>query len=44
VEVTERACAGAGVSVVLAGGRRLQLDKGFDAATLRTAVGVLELL
>jgi hypothetical protein len=44
VEVAEPACADAGVSVVLAGGRRLQLDKGFDAATLRAAVSVLDLL
>jgi hypothetical protein len=44
VEVAEPVRPNAGVSVVLAGGRRLQLDKGFDAATLRAAVSVLELL
>ena len=42
VEVTAPDGTSAGVTVVLAGGRRVHLDKGFDAATLRAAVKVLE--
>ena len=42
VEVAEPESTRAGVSVVLACGRRLQLDRGFDAATLRAAVSALE--
>jgi hypothetical protein len=44
VEVAEPDRTSAGVSVVLARGRRVQLDRGFDVATLRAAVSVLELL
>ena len=44
VEVTDPACTPSGVSVVLAGGRRVELDRGFDASTLRAAVSVLERL
>jgi len=44
VEVADSACTRAGVSVVLASGRRVELDRGFDAATLQTAMSVLERL
>jgi hypothetical protein len=44
VEVADSACTRAGVSVVLACGRRVELDRGFDAATLRSAMSVLERL
>jgi hypothetical protein len=42
VELTEPACKGSGVSVLLACGRRVELAKGFDASTLVEAVSVLE--
>jgi hypothetical protein len=42
VEVADPGRPSGGVSVVLAGGRRLQLDRDFDAATLRAAVSALE--
>ena len=42
VEVAGSACTRAGVSVVLACGRRVELDRGFDAPTLRAAMSVLE--
>lgn len=44
VEVTKCVCSESGVAVVLAGGRRVELAKGFDAATLAEAVSVLERL
>jgi hypothetical protein len=44
VEVGELDCHGSGVAVVLACGRRVELAKGFDAATLTEAVRVLERL
>jgi hypothetical protein len=42
VEVAASESTSGGVLVVLACGRRVQLDRGFDAATLRAAVNVLE--
>lgn len=44
VEVTEPACRGSGVAVLLACGRRLEVARGFDKATLAEAVSVLERL
>ena len=44
VELAEPTTTGAGVVVVLAGGRRVELARGFDAATLGLAVSVLERL
>jgi hypothetical protein len=44
VQVTEPAKIGSGVAVVLACGRRVELAKGFDAATLAEAVSALERL
>jgi hypothetical protein len=44
VEVTKSVCRESGVGVLLAGGRRLELAKGFHAATLAEAVSVLERL
>jgi len=44
VEVSEPACVGSGIAVVLACGRRVELARGFDAATLAQAVSVLERL
>jgi hypothetical protein len=44
VEVTKSVCREAGVAVLLACGRRVELAKGFDAATLGEAVSVLERL
>jgi hypothetical protein len=44
VEVTKSVCKESGVAVVLACGRRVELAKGFDAATLAEAVSVLERL
>jgi hypothetical protein len=44
VEVTESACNGSGIAVLLTCGRRVELAKGFDAATLAQAVSVLERL
>jgi hypothetical protein len=44
VELSEAAWTRAGVSVVLASGRRVELDRGFDAATLKAAVSALERL
>jgi hypothetical protein len=42
VQVRDSDCTRAGVSVVLGGGRRVELDRGFDAATLRAAISVIE--
>ena len=42
VEVSEPAGIGSGITVVLACSRRVELAKGFDAATLAQAVSVLE--
>jgi hypothetical protein len=44
VEVAESDRKGSGVAVVLARGRRVELAKGFDAATLTEAVRALERL
>jgi hypothetical protein len=46
VEVTGRDPAGAssGLAVVLAGGRRIEIGRGFDAPTLQQAVRTLEQL
>jgi len=44
VEVTEPACKAAGIAVLLGCGRRVELARGFDAATLAEAVSVLERL
>jgi hypothetical protein len=44
VEVTKSACKESGVALLLACGRRVELTKGFDAATLAEAVSVLERL
>jgi hypothetical protein len=40
--LTAEAKGSAGVEVVLAGGRRLRLERGFDPATLSAAVATLE--
>ena len=42
VEVAEPDRIGSGVTVVMACGRRVELAKGFDAATLAQAVSVLD--
>jgi len=44
VEVSACASIGSGIAVVLACGRRVELAKGFDTATLAQAVSVLERL
>ena len=44
VEVTKSTCKESGVALLLAFGRRIELTKGFDAATLAEAVSVLERL
>ena len=44
VEVGESVRIGSGVAVVLACGRRVELARGFDAATLAQTVSVLERL
>jgi hypothetical protein len=44
VEVSERNRMDSGIAVVLAGGRRMELAKDFDAGTLAQAVKVLERL
>jgi hypothetical protein len=44
VEVSEAAGLGSGITVVLAGRRRVELAKGFDTATLAQAMSVLERL
>ena len=44
VEVSRPAAMGSGIAVVLACGRRVELAKSFDAATLAQAVSVLERL
>ena len=44
VEVAGSTGTRAGVSVVLGCGRRVELDRGFDASTLRAALSVLERL
>jgi hypothetical protein len=44
VEVTGPASTSSGVAVVLGSGRRMELARGFDAATLAQAVSVLERL
>lgn len=44
VEVSEPARIGSGIAVVLGCGRRVELARGFDAATLAQAVSVLERL
>jgi hypothetical protein len=44
VEVSEPADIGSGVAVVLGCGRRVELARGFDAATLAQTVSVLERL
>lgn len=38
----ERPCGSSGVEVILAGGARLRLERGFDATALRSAVAALE--
>jgi transposase len=40
--LTENACQDSALEVVLASGRRLRVAKGFDAATLRQLLAVLE--
>lgn len=42
VEVAGHGGGGGGLSVLLAGGRRIEVERGFDAATLRQLVAVLE--
>lgn len=42
VEVAEHGTAGSGLLVVLGGGRRVEVGRGFDAATLRQLVTALE--
>lgn len=44
VEVSEPARIDSGIAVLLTCGRRVELTKGFDAATLAQAVSVLERL
>ena len=44
LEVAEPASISSGVAVVLACGHRVELDRGFDAATLAQTVSVLERL
>ena len=45
VDVTQSVCSKeSGVAVLLAGGRRVELAKGFDAGTLAEAMSVLERL
>ena len=44
VEVSGPACVGSGVAVLLACGHRVELARGFDAATLAQAMSVLEQL
>ena len=44
VEVSEPARTGSGIAVMLGCGRRVELARGFDAATLAEAVRVLERL
>lgn len=42
VEVTASATAGSALTVLLPGGRRIEVSRGFDAGTLRQLVTVLE--
>ena len=42
VEMAESSAGGSGLSVVLGGGRRIEVGRGFDAATLRQLVTALE--
>ena len=42
VEIAEDGASGSGLSVVLGGGRRITVGRGFDAATLQRVVTALE--
>jgi hypothetical protein len=42
VEIGEDGAKGSGLSVVLRGGRRIAVERGFDTATLQQVVTVLE--
>ena len=42
VEVTAPASIGSALSVLLPGGRRIEVSRGFDAGTLRQLITVLE--
>jgi hypothetical protein len=42
VEVKKEADAGSALAVLLSGGRRIEVNRGFDAGTLRQLVAVLE--
>ena len=44
VEVAASGATGSGLSVALGGGRRIEVGRGFDAATLRQLVTALEQL
>jgi len=44
VEMAEGRAAGSGLSVALRGGRRIEVGRGFDQATLQQLVAVLERL
>ena len=44
VEVSKPVSTGSGIAVMLGSGRRVEVGKGFDAATLAEAVRVLERL
>ena len=42
VEIAEHGASGSGLSVVLRGGRRITVGRGFDAVTLQQVVAALE--
>ena len=44
VEIAEQAASRSGLSVLLRGGRRIEVGRGFDTATLQQVVTVLERL